>query len=72
MPGLVLYDRRWAVGSDDCIVPATLLSLTHVVWIMVLVPVIIIAFTSPVSTDTSLSDIEVMHALDIDKTIYKT
>ena len=52
--------------------PATLLSLTHVVWIMVLVPVIIIAFTSPLSTDTNLSDIEVMHALDLDKTIYKT
>ena len=60
MPGLVLFDRRWAVGSDDCIVPATLLSLTHTVWIVVLIPVIIVAFTNTTS-DNSLSDVEVIH-----------
>ena len=45
MPGIVLHNRRWGVGSDDCIVPASLLTITHLVWLVILVPVIVITFT---------------------------
>ena len=49
--------------------PATLLSLTHTVWIIVLIPIIIIAFTTPISPDrpdTSTLDIEVMLVPDLE------
>ena len=45
MPGIVLHNRRWGVGSDDCIVPASPLTITHLVWLVILVPVIVITFT---------------------------
>ena len=32
MPGIVLYNRRWALGSDDILLPAVVLALVHVVW----------------------------------------
>ena len=59
MPGLVLYDRRWGVGSDDCIVPASMLSVTHLVWIIVLIPVIIITFTTTNNLEENITDTEV-------------
>ena len=54
MPGLILYNRRWSVGSDDCIIPAVLLSTTHLVWLLILAPIIIITFTQPTETAHSL------------------
>ena len=45
MPGLILYNRRWSVGSDDCIIPAFILSTTHLVWLAILAPILIVTFT---------------------------
>ena len=32
MPGIVLYNRRWALGSDDILLPAVALALVHMIW----------------------------------------
>jgi sn1-specific diacylglycerol lipase len=32
MPGIIVFRRRWSVGSDDLIVPAGLLVLFHAIW----------------------------------------
>ena len=32
MPGIVLYNRRWALGSDDILLPAVALALVHIIW----------------------------------------
>ena len=31
MPGLVLHNRRWTIGSDDLILPAGILAIFHMV-----------------------------------------
>ncbi len=36
MPGLVIFKRRWAVGSDDLVVPATILFTIHFIWYEIL------------------------------------
>ncbi|XP_052809041.1 diacylglycerol lipase-alpha-like isoform X2 [Mya arenaria] len=36
MPGLVVFGRRWSVGSDDLVVPALLLTILHIIWIAIL------------------------------------
>ncbi|XP_022246378.1 sn1-specific diacylglycerol lipase alpha-like isoform X2 [Limulus polyphemus] len=36
MPGIVLFNRRWSVGSDDFVLPAIFLLLLHTVWLIVL------------------------------------
>lgn len=36
MPGIVVFKRRWSVGSDDLVVPAAFLVILHAVWIIVL------------------------------------
>ncbi|CAG2106899.1 unnamed protein product [Medioppia subpectinata] len=36
MPGLVIFKRRWSVGSDDLVVPAAILLCIHVIWLIVL------------------------------------
>ena len=74
MPGLILYNRRWSVGSDgkillllllllssyftfnisDCIIPAIILSITHLVWLLILAPIIIITFSQSTETAPSL------------------
>ena len=32
MPGIIVFQRRWSVGSDDLVVPGISLSLLHSVW----------------------------------------
>ena len=32
MPGIVLYNRRWALGSDDILLPAVVLAALHITW----------------------------------------
>ena len=32
MPGIVLYNRRWALGSDDILLPAAVLATLHITW----------------------------------------
>ena len=32
MPGIVVFRRRWSVGSDDLVVPAVILVFLHSVW----------------------------------------
>ncbi|CAH1799397.1 unnamed protein product [Owenia fusiformis] len=36
MPGIVVFKRRWSVGSDDLVVPAVFLIVLHLIWILVL------------------------------------
>lgn len=32
MPGMVMFRRRWSVGSDDLVLPALFLFLIHCIW----------------------------------------
>ncbi|KAL5274913.1 DAGLA family protein [Megaselia abdita] len=43
MPGLVVFRRRWSVGSDDLIVPAAFLLILHFIWLLI-ISVSILAF----------------------------
>ncbi|XP_023290694.1 sn1-specific diacylglycerol lipase alpha isoform X3 [Orussus abietinus] len=36
MPGIVVFRRRWSVGSDDLVVPGSFLFVLHLIWIIVL------------------------------------
>ncbi|XP_074029499.1 inactivation no afterpotential E [Leptinotarsa decemlineata] len=36
MPGLVVFRRRWSVGSDDLVVPGAFLFSVHLIWTIVL------------------------------------
>ncbi|XP_053204588.1 diacylglycerol lipase-alpha-like isoform X2 [Panonychus citri] len=36
MPGIIVFKRRWSIGSDDLIVPALILFTVHIVWLIVL------------------------------------
>ncbi|RWS22882.1 sn1-specific diacylglycerol lipase alpha-like protein [Leptotrombidium deliense] len=36
MPGIILFSRRWSVGSDDFIIPAVVLLSVHCVWLLLL------------------------------------
>ena len=38
----------------DCIIPALILSITHLVWLLILAPIIIITFTQPTETAHSM------------------
>ena len=54
---------RWGVGSDDCVVPATLLSVTHLAWLTVLLPILVTslsysAHSSESLTSSNSSDLE--------------
>ena len=42
---------RWALGSDDCILPASLLCLAHSAWLLVLVPLTVTTLTTQHTTD---------------------
>ena len=47
--GLVM--ARWALGSDDCILPASLLCLAHSAWLLVLLPLTLTTLTTQHTTD---------------------
>ena len=34
MPGIVLFRRRWAVGSDDMVVASVFLTMLHLLWLV--------------------------------------
>ncbi|XP_053682831.1 uncharacterized protein LOC128733182 [Sabethes cyaneus] len=36
MPGIVVFRRRWSVGSDDLVVPGLFLFVIHLIWLLVL------------------------------------
>ncbi|KFO92726.1 Sn1-specific diacylglycerol lipase alpha, partial [Buceros rhinoceros silvestris] len=36
MPGIVVFRRRWSVGSDDLVLPAVFLFLLHSTWFVIL------------------------------------
>ncbi|XP_066255734.1 diacylglycerol lipase-alpha isoform X3 [Euwallacea similis] len=36
MPGLIVFRRRWSVGSDDLVVPGAFLFTTHLIWTIIL------------------------------------
>ncbi|XP_051162708.1 diacylglycerol lipase-alpha isoform X2 [Leptopilina boulardi] len=36
MPGIVVFQRRWSVGSDDLVVPGGFLFILHFVWMIAL------------------------------------
>lgn len=36
MPGIVVFGRRWSVGSDDMVLPALLMVIFHVIWLTAL------------------------------------
>ncbi|XP_064490017.1 diacylglycerol lipase-alpha-like isoform X2 [Ornithodoros turicata] len=36
MPGIVVFKRRWSVGSDDFVVPGIFLLILHTIWLVVL------------------------------------
>ncbi|XP_018908023.2 diacylglycerol lipase-alpha isoform X1 [Bemisia tabaci] len=40
MPGLVVFRRRWSVGSDDLVVPGVFLFTLHVTWLVIMIAVL--------------------------------
>lgn len=32
MPGVIIFGRRWSVGSDDFVVPGLVLFSIHLAW----------------------------------------
>ncbi|XP_054279844.1 diacylglycerol lipase-alpha isoform X2 [Macrosteles quadrilineatus] len=43
MPGLVVFRRRWSVGSDDLVVPGVFLFVVHLIWLVVITVVLVLA-----------------------------
>uniref|UniRef100_A0A671Q0L9 Diacylglycerol lipase-alpha n=1 Tax=Sinocyclocheilus anshuiensis TaxID=1608454 RepID=A0A671Q0L9_9TELE len=52
MPGMVLFRRRWSVGSDDLVLPAFFLFILHCIWLVVLS---VVLFGLPYSSEQSCS-----------------
>ncbi|XP_055777345.1 diacylglycerol lipase-alpha-like isoform X1 [Salvelinus fontinalis] len=52
MPGMVMFRRRWSVGSDDLVLPALFLFLLHCIWLVVLS---VVLFSLPYGSDQSCS-----------------
>ncbi|KAG7276665.1 hypothetical protein CRUP_032014 [Coryphaenoides rupestris] len=50
MPGMVMFRRRWSVGSDDLVLPALFLFLLHCIWLVVLS---VVLFGLPYGSDQS-------------------
>ncbi|TMS13673.1 Sn1-specific diacylglycerol lipase alpha [Larimichthys crocea] len=58
MPGMVMFRRRWSVGSDDLVLPALFLFLLHCIWLVVLS---VVLFGLPYGSDQSCSETLVDH-----------
>uniref|UniRef100_A0A668TKI0 Diacylglycerol lipase-alpha n=1 Tax=Oreochromis aureus TaxID=47969 RepID=A0A668TKI0_OREAU len=58
MPGMVMFRRRWSVGSDDLVLPALFLFLLHCIWLVVLS---VVVFGLPYGSDKSCSETLVDH-----------
>ncbi|XP_063253552.1 diacylglycerol lipase-alpha [Prinia subflava] len=50
MPGIVVFRRRWSVGSDDLVLPAVFLFLLHTTWFVILSVVLFGLVYSPDET----------------------
>ena len=48
---LYMVMARWALGSDDCILPASLLCLAHSAWLLVLLPLTATTLTTQTTAD---------------------
>ncbi|XP_058444462.1 diacylglycerol lipase-alpha isoform X1 [Malaya genurostris] len=55
MPGIVVFRRRWSVGSDDLVVPGLFLFIIHLIWLIVLAVV-----TGVIQYDRSIRCIELL------------
>ncbi|KAL9878713.1 inactivation no afterpotential E isoform 2-T2 [Glossina fuscipes fuscipes] len=55
MPGLVVFRRRWSVGSDDLVVPGAILLIIHLICLM-----IVVVSLSILDYDTSLLDVKLL------------
>lgn len=55
MPGLIVFHRRWSVGSDDLVVPGVFLFTIHLIWLIILT-IVICAF----SFDKTIYSIELL------------
>ncbi|XP_033102022.1 sn1-specific diacylglycerol lipase alpha-like isoform X2 [Anneissia japonica] len=53
MPGMLVFGRRWSVGSDDIVVPALILLVSHLTWFIVLCVLTVKADVSSCSSSTS-------------------
>lgn len=42
MPGVVVFKRRWSVGSDDFVVPGIFLLVLHTIWLIVLAVLLLV------------------------------
>ncbi|CAG9802490.1 unnamed protein product [Chironomus riparius] len=42
MPGIVIFQRRWSVGSDDLVVPGLFLFVIHIVWLIILTTILLL------------------------------
>uniref|UniRef100_M3ZYH2 Diacylglycerol lipase-alpha n=1 Tax=Xiphophorus maculatus TaxID=8083 RepID=M3ZYH2_XIPMA len=57
MPGMVMFRRRWSVGSDDLVLPALFLFLLHCIWLVVLSVVLFgLRYGSDLSCSVTLVD----------------
>uniref|UniRef100_A0A3Q2TNB1 Diacylglycerol lipase-alpha n=1 Tax=Fundulus heteroclitus TaxID=8078 RepID=A0A3Q2TNB1_FUNHE len=57
MPGMVMFRRRWSVGSDDLVLPALFLFLLHCIWLVVLSVVLFgLGYGSELSCSITLVD----------------
>uniref|UniRef100_A0A3Q2DV70 Diacylglycerol lipase-alpha n=1 Tax=Cyprinodon variegatus TaxID=28743 RepID=A0A3Q2DV70_CYPVA len=57
MPGMVMFRRRWSVGSDDLVLPALFLFLLHCIWLVVLSVVLFgLGYGSDLSCSSTLVD----------------
>ncbi|XP_067946078.1 diacylglycerol lipase-alpha-like isoform X2 [Watersipora subatra] len=46
MPGLVVFRRRWSIGSDDLILPAVGLAFLNIIWLLALAVLLLYIYTS--------------------------
>ncbi|KAG5681216.1 hypothetical protein PVAND_010670 [Polypedilum vanderplanki] len=42
MPGIVVFQRRWSVGSDDLVVPGLFLFIIHIIWLFILSSILLL------------------------------
>ncbi|XP_039958758.1 uncharacterized protein LOC120773756 isoform X1 [Bactrocera tryoni] len=60
MPGLVVFRRRWSVGSDDLVVPGAFLLTTHLIcFVIVLISLLILEY------DLSILNVKLLFYLQI-------
>ncbi|XP_043915436.1 diacylglycerol lipase-alpha isoform X1 [Protopterus annectens] len=56
MPGIVVFRRRWSVGSDDLVLPGIFLFILHTIWFLILSVVLFGLTYSPETCSLNLVD----------------